>query len=157
MELFRGFLDRKSTFELPQFIRDIPVLGPWLDDYVRALLAGSSAELAAFAGSFVEPGQGASWSAMGKAVGPGPRADPDRDLRGVLLLPRRRARAPARCCEGVRALAGPEHGVALIATAQNAVKGVVYGLIGTAFAQAAVAFVGFLIAGVPGRVPARAR
>jgi predicted PurR-regulated permease PerM len=37
-----------------------------------------------------------------------------------------------------------------MATAQNAVRGVVYGLIGTAFAQAAVALVGFLIAGVPG-------
>jgi predicted PurR-regulated permease PerM len=47
-------------------------------------------------------------------------------------------------------LAGPEHGSALVTTAQNAVKGVVYGLLGTAFAQAAVAVVGFLIAGVPG-------
>ena len=47
-------------------------------------------------------------------------------------------------------LAGAEHGSALITTAQNAVKGVVYGLLGTAFAQAAVAVVGFLIAGVPG-------
>ena len=52
--------------------------------------------------------------------------------------------------EGVARLAGAEKGVVLIATAQNAVRGVVYGLIGTAFAQAAVALVGFLIAGVPG-------
>jgi predicted PurR-regulated permease PerM len=37
----------------------------------------------------------------------------------------------------------------VVTTAQNAVKGVVYGLIGTALAQAAVALVGFLIAGVP--------
>jgi predicted PurR-regulated permease PerM len=35
-------------------------------------------------------------------------------------------------------------------TAINAVKGVVYGLLGTALAQAMVALVGFLIAGVPG-------
>ncbi len=47
-------------------------------------------------------------------------------------------------------LAGPERGGALLATAQNAVRGVVYGLIGTAVVQAAVALVGFLIAGVPG-------
>jgi predicted PurR-regulated permease PerM len=38
----------------------------------------------------------------------------------------------------------------LVRTAQAAVKGVVYGLLGTAFAQAAVALLGFLIAGVPG-------
>src|SRR5260370_36427786 len=47
-------------------------------------------------------------------------------------------------------IAGPEHGAAPIATARDAVKGVIYGLIGTAFAQALVALVGFLIAGVPG-------
>ena len=52
--------------------------------------------------------------------------------------------------EGMERLAGQDHGHSLIATAQSAVKGVVYGLIGTAIAQAAVAFVGFLIAGVPG-------
>jgi predicted PurR-regulated permease PerM len=47
-------------------------------------------------------------------------------------------------------LAGRDNGPVLVSTAQNAVKGVVYGLIGTAFAQALVALVGFLIAGVPG-------
>jgi predicted PurR-regulated permease PerM len=52
--------------------------------------------------------------------------------------------------EGMDRLAGPEHGALLVTTAVNAVKGVVYGLLGTAFAQAAVALVGFLIAGVPG-------
>jgi predicted PurR-regulated permease PerM len=52
--------------------------------------------------------------------------------------------------EGVVRLAGPENGMTLIATAQAAVKGVVYGLIGTALVQGAVAFVGFWIAGVPG-------
>jgi len=52
--------------------------------------------------------------------------------------------------EGMVRLAGPEHGALLVSTAQSAVKGVVYGLIGTAVAQAAVALLGFLIAGVPG-------
>jgi predicted PurR-regulated permease PerM len=47
-------------------------------------------------------------------------------------------------------MAGLEQGDVLLTTAQNTVKGVVYGLIGTALAQAAVALVGFLIAGVPG-------
>ncbi len=38
----------------------------------------------------------------------------------------------------------------LLGTAVLTTKGVVYGLIGTAIAQALVALVGFLIAGVPG-------
>jgi predicted PurR-regulated permease PerM len=50
---------------------------------------------------------------------------------------------------GMTRLAGWEQGAVVVLTAQNAVKGVVYGLIGTALAQAAVALVGFLIAGVP--------
>jgi predicted PurR-regulated permease PerM len=50
---------------------------------------------------------------------------------------------------GMVQLAGSAQGISVITTAQNAVKGVVYGLIGTALAQAAVALLGFLIAGVP--------
>jgi len=52
--------------------------------------------------------------------------------------------------DAVARLAGPDRGTHLVATAQGAVRGVVYGLIGTAFAQAVVALLGFLIAGVPG-------
>ena len=39
MELFRGFLDHKSNFELPDFIKNLPALGPWLDDYVLDMFA----------------------------------------------------------------------------------------------------------------------
>jgi predicted PurR-regulated permease PerM len=52
--------------------------------------------------------------------------------------------------EGMARLAGPDHGARIVSIAQNSVKGVVYGLLGTAFAQAVVAVIGFLIAGVPG-------
>src|SRR5258706_153575 len=48
VEAFRGFLDRKATFELPPFIPEIPAVGPWLDSYVRNLMQ-SSADLIAFA------------------------------------------------------------------------------------------------------------
>jgi predicted PurR-regulated permease PerM len=54
--------------------------------------------------------------------------------------------------EGMVRLAGKEHGERILLIAQNAVRGVVYGLLGTALAQGAVAFVGFVIAGVPGAV-----
>ncbi len=147
VEAFRGFLDRKTTFELPAFIRNIPAAGPWLDSYVRSLTQ-SSAELAALMKGLAEPAK-AFLMAMGMAAGQGLiqiliaifvayffYRDGDR-IRRLLL-------------EGMARVAGPEHGIILVATAQNAVKGVVYGLIGTAFAQAAVALIGFLIAGVPG-------
>ncbi len=54
--------------------------------------------------------------------------------------------------DGMARVAGTQQGSAVIQTAHSAVKGVVYGLIGTALAQAIVALVGFLIAGVPGAV-----
>jgi len=69
VELFKGFLDRKSSFELPQFVRDLPVLGPWLETYVRALMEGS-AELADLAKRFTEPAKG-FLLAMGRAIGEG--------------------------------------------------------------------------------------
>jgi predicted PurR-regulated permease PerM len=52
--------------------------------------------------------------------------------------------------KGFERLAGSDRGMELLATATMTTKGVVYGLIGTAIAQAAVALLGFLIAGVPG-------
>ena len=147
VEIFRGFLDQKASFELPRFIRELPAVGPWLDSYVRTLLQ-SSAELAEFAKQFADPAK-RFLTAMGKAVGEG--------LIQVLIaifvayfFYRDGDRVRRLLLEGMARLAGAEHGITLFATAQNAVRGVVYGLIGTAFAQAAVALIGFLIAGVPG-------
>jgi predicted PurR-regulated permease PerM len=45
---------------------------------------------------------------------------------------------------------GGERGGHLLTLAGNTIRGVVYGILGTAIAQAALASVGFLIAGVPG-------
>ena len=147
VELFRGFLDQKASFELPRFIRELPLVGAWLDSYVRTLMQ-SSAELAAFAKQFADPAK-KFLTVMGRAVGEG--------LIQVLIAIfvayfffRDGDRVRRLLIEGMARLAGPEHGITLFVTAQNAVKGVVYGLIGTAFAQAAVALVGFLIAGIPG-------
>ena len=147
VELFRGFLDQKTSYSLPAFIRDIPVLGPWLDTYVRTLTQ-SSAELIEFAKRFTEPAK-SFLVGLGSAAGQG--------LIQLLVaifvayfFYRDGERIRRLLVEGMVRIAGPEHGAALIGTAQNAVKGVVYGLIGTAFAQALVALVGFLIAGVPG-------
>jgi predicted PurR-regulated permease PerM len=148
MDALRGFLDRKAEFELPGFLRNLPLIGAWLDASLRALLQGSSADIAAFARQFVDPAKG-FLLAIGRAIGQG--------LIQLLIaifvayfFYRDGERIRRLVLEGVARLAGAEKGMVLIATAQNAVKGVVYGLIGTAFAQAAVALIGFIIAGVPG-------
>jgi predicted PurR-regulated permease PerM len=146
VELLRGFLDRKSSFELPQFVLDIPALGPWLGTYVHALTEGSD-ELADLARHFTEPAKG-FLLAMGRAIGEG-LVQLLIALFVAFFFYRDGERVRRLLMEGMVRIAG-EHGSALIATAQSAVKGVIYGLIGTAVGQAAVAFIGFLIAGVPG-------
>lgn len=147
VELFRGFLDRKSTFALPQAVREFPVLGPWLASYVGTLTEGG-AELADLARRLSEPAKGLML-AIGRGTGQG-LVQLLVALFVAFFFYRDGERARRLLIEGMVRIAGPEHGSALIATAQSAVKGVIYGLIGTAVAQAAVAFVGFLIAGVPG-------
>ncbi|MGZ5652332.1 MAG: AI-2E family transporter [Usitatibacter sp.] len=147
VELFRGFLDRKSTFTLPQAVRDFPMLGPWLDTYTRTLTEGS-AELADLARRLTEPAKG-FLVAIGGAIGQG-LVQLLIALFVAFFFYRDGERARRLVIEGMVRIAGPEHGSALIATAQSAVKGVIYGLIGTAVGQAVVALIGFLIAGVPG-------
>src|SRR6476469_8312501 len=68
VDMFRGFLDHKASFELPAFIRNIPGVGPWLDDFARGLLQSSSTDLAAYARQYVEPARG-FFLALGKAAG----------------------------------------------------------------------------------------
>lgn len=57
--------------------------------------------------------------------------------------------AAARLKAGINRIAG-ERGKHLLEVAGNTVRGVVYGIIGTALVQAIFAGVGFIIAGVPG-------
>jgi predicted PurR-regulated permease PerM len=148
VDLVKMALDRKSSLALPQFVVAIPVLGPWLDETFRGLLASSSGDLIAYAKQYLEPARGLVVG-LGKAAGAG--------LVQVLIalfvayfFYREGDRVSVLVREGVARLAGPEKGDVLITTAQAAVKGVVYGLIGTALVQGLVAFVGFWIADVPG-------
>ena len=68
------------------------------------------------------------------------------------LVPRWRAhRGPAR---DRRRTPGGALGGRLLELAGNTVKAVMIGIVGTAAAQALVAFIGFVIAGVPGRAAA---
>jgi predicted PurR-regulated permease PerM len=146
VEAVRNFLDERSTLTLPAFVRDLPMVGPWLDQYWQMLMQ-SQAEVVSLARRFADPAK-ALLVGMGGAIGQG--------LVQILIalfvaffFYRDGDRIAQLLREAAARLAGREHGSALAITAQNAVKGVVYGLLGTALAQAAVATVGFLIAGVP--------
>jgi predicted PurR-regulated permease PerM len=147
VEAVRNFLDNRSNFELPAFIRNLPLIGSWLSDY-SALLLQSREELVALARRLADPAK-TMFLGLGGAVGEG--------LIQILIalfvaffFYRDGDRVRRLLAEGMARLAGPDQGIELIGTAQGAVRGVVYGLLGTAFAQAVVALVGFLIAGVPG-------
>ncbi len=147
VEATRAFLERRSELAVPDFVRNIPLVGAWLNDYGRLLLE-SRDEMLALLKRLADPAK-TMLVAMGGAIGEG--------LVQILIalfvaffFYRDGERIRRILLEGIARLAGVEHGAKLATTAQNAVKGVVYGLIGTAFAQAAVALVGFIIAGVPG-------
>jgi predicted PurR-regulated permease PerM len=147
VEAARNFLDERSALTLPAFIRDLPLVGPSLDQYWQVLMQ-SQAEVVALAKRLADPAK-ALLVAAGTATAQG--------LVQILIaifvayfFYRDGERAQRLVAGAMARLAGPDFGGALMVTAQNAVRGVVYGLLGTALAQAAVAFVGFLIAGVPG-------
>lgn len=147
IEAVRGFLVQPTTVKLPMFIRDLPLVGHAIDEYWQLLLQ-SREELVALGKKLAEPAQ-ALFLALGGAVGQG--------LIQILIalfvaffFYRDGERVRRLLSEAMIRLAGPEQGALLVSTAQSAVKGVVYGLLGTALVQAAVAFAGFVIAGVPG-------
>jgi predicted PurR-regulated permease PerM len=147
VEAVRGFLDQRSTLELPAFVRSLPLVGGLLNEYWQLLLQ-SREELVALGKRLADPAK-TMLVALGGAVGEG--------LLQILIalfvaffFYRDGERVRRLVLEGMARLAGQDQGAHLIETGLGAVKGVVYGLLGTAFAQALVALIGFLIAGVPG-------
>ena len=147
VEAVRGFLERREAMQLPSWLTGLPVAGPWLNDYWQLLLE-SREELVALAKRLADPMK-TMLVAIGTGIGQG--------LVQILLalfvaffFYRDGEQVRMLLLEGARRLAGADHGVKIVATAQSAIRGVVYGLIGTAFAQAVVALLGFIIAGVPG-------
>ncbi len=143
----RVALEAPGSVELPAFVTSLPLVGATIDAYWQQL-TDSREEIAALARRLVDPAR-RTLVALGGAVFQG--------LFQVLIaifvaffLYRDGERAGAMFREGVARLAGEAQGTALLATAQSAIRGVVYGLVGTAAAQGFVALIGFMIAGVPG-------
>jgi predicted PurR-regulated permease PerM len=148
IDFVKGFLDR-GPFEPPDWLTGLPVIGASINEYWHSLV-GNREEIVALARRLAEPAKGLLVAA-GSAAGEG--------VLYILLAIfmafffYRDGEAAGRMVrDGVARLAGGEQGTAVLVTAQSAIKGVVYGLIGTGLAQAAVALVGFAIAGVPGAI-----
>lgn len=146
IDAVKRFIER-GPMQLPDWLVQLPLVGSGIDEYWHRL-TGSREELVALAKRLVDPAKDMLFSA-GSAAGEG--------LLQILVaifvayfLYRDGDKIALMVREAVTRLAGSDKGLEVVATAQGAVKGVVYGLIGTAIAQAFVALVGFLIAGVPG-------
>ncbi len=145
IDMAKAFIDR-GPIELPLWLKTLPLVGSGIDEYWQRL-TGSREEILALARRLADPAKNMLFAA-GSAAGEG--------LLQILIaifvaffLYRDGERIASMIREAVMRLAGAGKGPEVIATAQGAVKGVVYGLIGTAIAQAVVALAGFVVAGVP--------
>jgi predicted PurR-regulated permease PerM len=145
IETARTWLNH-GPIQAPAWLKDIPIVGAQLDDYWQGLTGGREEAVALFH-RLLEPAKGFLLFA-GKAIGQsllqmtfaifiGFFIFRDGDaLAGILRI-------------GLEKLAGPV-GAEMLVTIRGTVAGVVNGMFGTALAQALVAWIGFLIAGVPG-------
>jgi len=134
-----------GTLEPPAWLKDIPVLGEMIDTYLRRLL-GSREELLNAARGLLEPARHLLLGG-GIVLGSGV-AQVSLAVFVSFFLYRDGQALLAALATALDKLIG-EQSVTVADTVSRTVRGVMYGLLGTALAQAAVAAVGFLIAGVP--------
>ena len=129
----------------PSWIRNIPMVGTHVDDYLRELI-GSREQMMALGRRLLEPGRhylAVSGVVLGTGIAQMALAAFVafffyRD--GVTLL---------RAVSVVMTRVMEENAPHILRTVSQTVRGVMYGLLGTALAQALVAAIGFVIAGVP--------
>ena len=130
----------------PAWIKQLPVVGPDIDAYVRKL-THSQAEMRKLALQGVEPARKFALG-LGGVLGQGLL-----QITLVLFIGfffyRDGARIYDQLETGAERLGG-ELGHRLLELAANTVKAVMIGIVGTALAQALVALIGFVVAGVPG-------
>ncbi|HZX29248.1 MAG TPA: AI-2E family transporter [Telluria sp.] len=134
-----------GALEPPAWLRGIPLVGEPLDAYLRTLF-GSREELTAFAQRMLEPAR--HYLAVG-VVGLGGGVAQVSLAAFVAFFVYRDGAAMTRSISvGMERLIGAAapnvQGIVV-----RTVRGVMYGLLGTALAQAIVAAIGFMIAGVP--------
>lgn len=130
----------------PAWLAKIPVIGGSVTNSWNNL-AGDSAKLAEKLKTLIEP-VGSGLLKTGLALGVGLFQLALSILLTFFFLRHGPAMA-ATLSSGVSRIGG-ERGTHLLAVAGNTVRGVVYGILGTAMVQGLMAGFGFLIAGVPG-------
>lgn len=132
----------------PAWLAKVPLVGAHAADYWKSL-AADTAKLWAETQRFIEPVS--SWLLRaGLALGGGV-IELALSIFITFFLFRDGAAVGQRLAGAVERIGG-ERGGHLLTVAGTTVRGVVYGILGTALAQAIMAGVGFLMAGVPAAV-----
>ena len=141
----RQFIDQGPPAP-PEWLAKVPLVGQRVADYWQSL-AADTGQLWVHAQKLVEPA-GALLLTGGFFLVSG-LIKLALSIFIAFFLFRGGAKAGAWLTALVRHIAG-ERGTHLLTVAGNTVRGVVYGILGTALTQAVLAGIGFLIAGVPG-------
>jgi predicted PurR-regulated permease PerM len=129
----------------PGWIRNIPLVGTYIDNYLRELI-GSREQMMALARRMLEPGRhylAVSGIVLGTGIAQMALA------AFVAFFFYRDGETLLRAITVVMGRVMGENGPHILRTVSQTVRGVMYGLLGTALAQALVAALGFAIAGVP--------
>ncbi|WP_374586051.1 AI-2E family transporter [Pseudoduganella sp.] len=131
--------------EPPAWLRQLPLVGEAADAYLRQILS-SKEELVGVAKRYMEPARNILLNS-GIVLGAGV-AQVSLAAFVAFFLYRDGHNIVAALETGMDKIMG-EHAVEVAETVSRTVTGVMYGMLGTALAQAGVAAIGFLIAGVP--------
>lgn len=129
----------------PEWIRHIPMVGTYVDNYLRELI-GSREQMLALARRMLEPGRhylAASGIVLGTGIAQMALA------AFVAFFFYRDGMTLLRAITVVMHRVMGDNAPHILRTVSQTVRGVMYGLLGTALAQALVAALGFAIAGVP--------
>ena len=145
VDVAKAFLDN-GPIAPPAWLKETPLIGERLNGYWQGLASGGE-EAVALLKELLDPARKFLLSA-GKAIGESLLQMGFAAFIGFFFYRDGEAIVQA-LRNGLMKLTGGL-GEELLTTIQNAVAGVVQGVFGAALAQAAVAVIGFLIAGVPG-------
>lgn len=145
MDMLRASFEEGPP-EPPAWLIGLPLVGQQLNEYWHTLMA-SREELLELAKRLLEPGR-RFVLATAAIIGEGVAQMTLAMFIGFFFY--RDGEALVRAIRAALDKVGGALGTGVIATVSNTVIGVTYGLIGTALAQAALAAIGFFIAGVPG-------